>query len=518
MAEQGELLKIEVPPQPMPIPAPAGIPARARLKEIDRAQSFWGEIDIDTLVAPDHIARAIWHVAGRLKLDGFLETNKSVEGRAGRERLDPRLLVSVWVYGYSQGIGSARELERQMEYEPGLRWLTGMEAINHHTLSDFRVLYGSAVEELFGELLGLLSKEGLIDLERVAHDGTKIEAVASGSSRRREKTLREHIAKATEVIEALEREESSGQLTKRKQAARRRAAEERIAGLERAVEELEEVRKSARSKQDREQARVSLTEPEARVMKHGDGGYGPSYNVQTTTETKNKILVGIELSQQASDQAELEPALDRFERQFQRLPGQMLVDGGYTRQENIVAARERGVELIGPVPDLEQRQERNQNSSLKAAGIAPEFGSNAFVILEEGSKLLCPAGKVLKRTSSNAKQDVYRANRKDCEACPHQPQCCPKSGARSVKIGKVSEVMEDYRERMQQEENREIFKLRGPTAEFPHAWIKEKMGLRKFHVRGLAKARVEALWVAVTYNIQQWVRLSWRPQVTAAAA
>src|SRR5258708_8254411 len=193
MAEQELLLVIEsglekgVPLAPEP---PTRLPA-ARLKDIDRNQSYWGGVSVEGLMPADHVARASWEVTEKLEFSGFLKDNKSVEGKQGRQRWDPRLLASVWVYAYSQGIGAAREIERQMEYEPGLRWLTANGKVNYHSLSDFRVDHGEAVEKLFSELLGMLSREGLLDLAEVTQDGTKIRAAAGGSSLRREEKRQE---------------------------------------------------------------------------------------------------------------------------------------------------------------------------------------------------------------------------------------------------------------------------------------------------------------------------------------
>ena len=72
-----------------------------------------------------------------------------------------------------------------------------------------------------------------------------------------------------------------------------------------------------------------------------------------------------------------------------------------------------------------------------------------------------------------------------------------------------------FREKMKTEAAQQIYKKRGPVAEFPNAWIKEKLGIRKFRLRGMAKAGTEALWGAFTYNVQQWIRLSWRPKLMA---
>jgi transposase len=490
-------------------------PPAARLSRIDRNQRYWDEVCIEDLIPAGHLARAIWELTGKLDFSGFLKDNKSVQGKQGRDRWDPRLLASVWVYAYSQGIGAAREIERQMAHEPGLRWLTGGQPVNYHSLSDFRVDHGGAVEQLFAELLGVLNQEGLIDLEEVTLDGSKLGAVAGSSSFRREKTLREHIQRAKEVVAKLSQEESADQIQRKKQAAQQRAGEERRRRLEQALQELEEIRKSRSKRKNPEAARVSLSEPEARVMKDGRGGYGASYNLQTTTETRNGIVVSVGITQQASDQYQLEPGVDRMEQQAGRKPTRIIVDGGYITIQNIEALAEQQIELVGPEVAVEERQARNQRQSLARAGIAEEFGPQAFVIIEDGKALQCPAGKRLERKQEKKRHTVYQAARQDCQGCVHLARCCPNSGARSVKIKKQKQAVQAYQERMRTEAAKLLYRKRGAVAEFPHAWIKDKIGLRKFHVRGLAKAGIEALWVVLTYDVQQWTRLIWRKAAVA---
>ena len=157
-----------------------------RLKSIDRRQMLFRTVDVDRLVDEDPPARAIWAFASRRDLDAFYAPIKAVEGVAGRETWDPLLLVSLWLYAYSRGIGSAREVARRCEYDPAFQWLTGMAEIHHHTLSDFRVDHQAALDDLFVQALGLLSAEGLIPLERVMHDGTKIQASAGADRFRRQ--------------------------------------------------------------------------------------------------------------------------------------------------------------------------------------------------------------------------------------------------------------------------------------------------------------------------------------------
>ena len=118
-------------------------------------------------------------MVNQLDLKRLEEKIQAVEGRAGQSSLDPRLLMSLWIYGYSEGISSARELSRMCGYEPGCQWLTGMQTVNYHTLADFRVEHREELDRIFVQVLGLLSAEGLIEMKRITQDGTKIKAHAA---------------------------------------------------------------------------------------------------------------------------------------------------------------------------------------------------------------------------------------------------------------------------------------------------------------------------------------------------
>jgi|SRR5450759_4721547 transposase len=85
----------------------------------------------EQLIGEEHPARAIWELVGRLDLDGFYEGIECSAEEGGRPAYDPRLLISLWIYAYSQGIGSAREVARRGEWEPALQWLTGCETVNY---------------------------------------------------------------------------------------------------------------------------------------------------------------------------------------------------------------------------------------------------------------------------------------------------------------------------------------------------------------------------------------------------
>ena len=289
-------------------PAPVS-GARPRVKPVDRSQLTWQMLDVERLVEADHPARAIWELVGRLELKGFYAPILAVEGSAGRTPWDPRLLVSLWIYAYSRGISSAREIARRCTYEPAFQWLCGLGEINHHTLSEFRVAHDVSLRELFVQVLGVLSSEGLISLERVMHDGTKIKACAGADSFRREERLKEHLDAARKQVEAMG--DPKEEEPKRKRAAQERALRERQQRLEQALEEVQKVREAKRK--DKEQARASQSDPQARIMKQSDGGYAPSYNVQLSTEASHRIIVGSGVTQSPSDTHQLVGALAQIE-------------------------------------------------------------------------------------------------------------------------------------------------------------------------------------------------------------
>lgn len=316
--------------------------------------------DPERLIESDHPARAIWQVCEELDLEALYEPIEAVQGVAGQRAHDPRMLLSLWVYGYSRGVSSARELSRLLQWEPGMRWLTGLQRVNYHTLSDFRSRHREAINQLLTQVLAMLTAAGVVKLERVTLDGTRIRATAGQDSLSREATIEQHLKQAQAHVQALEAEDYE-QGVGRAEAARRRAWREKQQRLERARQQLQQ----------------------------------------------------------------------------------------------------------------EQR----------------------------------PGRQVYR----------YRAPRSVCEQCPMKAACCPqlKSHGRSLVRTESSEARQAFQQRMNSREGKQVYRTRGAIAEFPFAWIKDKMRFRQFRLRGLEKVNTEALWLAVSSNILLWIRVCWRPQQAA---
>jgi transposase len=516
MDAPSQAVLLDIPEQPAESkPQPKFTP---KLKTANRLQTTMATIYVEELIAADHKARAIWQLSGAMDLSRFCDALRTAVGCAGRAAWDPQLLVSIWVYAYSEGISSAREIERVMEWEPALQWLSGLEKVNHHTLSDFRVEHKQALDELFAELLAMLESAGVVSLEQVMHDGTKIRALAGADSLRREKTLRERLKEARALVAQMGDPRAEAPAKDRKQAARERAERERLERLEAAQKEMSELQAEEKKEAEKAAVRVSLTEPEARVMKHGDNAMAPSYNAQISTEASHKIIVGVHLSQCSSDAQSLMPALEEIAENLGRKPPQVVVDGGFTNRENIIQCAAQQIDLVGSLANPKDKSA----AAMKSNGIDPQFAPSAFRILDEGKRLECPAGCSLKASRKNRKRgdlyQQYRAQGADCAVCPYQQKCCPRSGGKgrtvSIRLEERAEVIA-FRKKMETEAYRAIYRKRGAVAEFPNAWIKDKLGLRKFRVRGKVKAGSELLWACLTYNIMQWVRLIWRKPAMA---
>jgi transposase len=511
MDKQGDLLEIGDQPERRdrkPVPTLDNV----RLRTVNRQQMKMIQIDIEELIGEDHPARAIWDLTGQLDLNRFVEDRTAIGDAPGRPSWPPRLLLSVWLYAYSCGIGSARQIERQCGYHPGFQWLTGMEEINHHTLSDFRVRHGAALEQLFVKLLALLDQEQLIDLEVVTQDGTRIRASASDNTFRRDKTLRQRLQQAQQLVEQLQQQQEGAQWSQRRKAAQQRARRERVERLQEALAEMERVR-AGQTRCKKDEVRISDSDPHARIMKGAHAGYLPSYNVQLTTDAKNKVIVAVQVSQSASDAASLPPAMEAVKNNLGRHPGTTLADAGYSTYSNARDLEQRKIAFYAPIPDTQER-----NAVLRKIAGHCTYGSDRFELGPPSHTLVCPAGQVLPCVGvitrvKGERWEIYQAAASACGGCAQRGPCCGSRKSKRIRLHPGFLALLRLKQRMETPAGQARYRLRSAVAEFPHAWIKTKMNLQQFRLRGLPKVKLEALWHALAYNVAQWTRLSWKPRL-----
>lgn len=423
----------------------------ARVLMAQRNQIELRPIDLEATVGPDHPVRNVWAFVERLDLSALYREIGSVEGRAGRAAIDPKILMALWLYATVDGVGSAREIERLTQAHDAYRWICGGVNVNHHTVSDFRYARTELLDEVLTDSVAVLVDKGLVKLERVAQDGMRVRASAGAASFRRRSTLERCLEQAQAQVDALKRELEADPdaNTRRCRAARERAAEERQKRVAQALAELAEIeehkkKKSAPKKENeteeqyakRTGPRASSTDPEARVMKMADGGFRPAYNIQFATATDSQIIVGVEVSNIGSDLGELPPMLDQVEQRYEQRPAEWLVDGGYARHDDIEEADTHGTTVYAPVP---KPKEPSRN--------------------------------------------------------PYEP------------LVDDSMAIAQWRERMGRDQAKQIYKQRAATAECVNA-IARGRGLMQFVVRGLNKVKAVALWYALAHNLMRAVALA----------
>ncbi len=316
-----------------PAPKPRGAP---RVKTADRSQLELRPSDLESTLPEGHTARLVWDFVLGLDLSVLYDGIRATEGHVGRAAIDPVILMSLWMYATIDGVGSARALARLCEAHDAYRWICGGVSVNHHTLSDFRVAHGEFLDDQLTVSVASLMTEGLVKLNRVAQDGVRVRASAGAASFRRKQTLEDCLKEAEEQVEALKREvdENPTGTERRRRSARERAARERVERVTEAlkhVREVEEKKKTA----EKEKARASTSDPEARVMKMADGGFRPAFNGQFAADTETMVILGVDVDNGGSDQGKMSPMVEQLQDRYGQTPSDYLVDGGFANHDDI---------------------------------------------------------------------------------------------------------------------------------------------------------------------------------------
>lgn len=340
---------------------------KVRLREPERDQIELRAVDVDSLIGIEHPARVIWAYVKKLDLSELETAIKAREHTPGQAPASPRLLLALWLYATSGGVGSARALAKLCESHDAYRWLCGGVSVNYHGLSDFRTAHPELLERLLTEHVAALSVAEVIDLDEVVQDGVRVRASAGTKSFRRKKKLYKELKKARRLVERLRQEAESDPAASNRRiaAAQERAAREREARVaaalakHREIEAERERRAKTNKKQTAEQRepRASTTDPQARVMKMADGGFRPAYNCQIATVAKGQIVIGVSTETVGSDRGLLRPMLDRVKKYYSRLPKRHLVDGGFNKNDDTEWAANAGVKVYGPATNNKHKSD-----------------------------------------------------------------------------------------------------------------------------------------------------------------
>ena len=407
-----------------------------RLRQANREDVIPVPARLQDLLPPEHLACRVWEMVGQLDLWEFYVDIEVAEGTPGSPATDPKILVAVWIYATTQGETSARQVATLCVEHLAYMWLCGGVTMNYHTLSDFRVNHEGALDCLFTQIVRRLAEAGLVEFKAHAQDGMRVRASAGAASFHRQATLEKTLVRATAEQETLRQSETgeTSSRTARERAAQERAVSERVARLEAALTELPAVQ-AAKPAAERAEARVSSTDPQARVMKMADGGFRPAYNWEFAADTARLVITGVEVVNMGSDKAQAEPMLDQVQARCGCLPEDWLMDGGFVTLAAVETAETKGIRVLAPVPEP---KDKTRDRYAPLPGDAPAVAA--------------------------------------------------------------------WRERMGTAEAKQTYKLRAATAECVNAQARSSNGVYQVRVRGRAKVRCVALWVAIAHNLRIWIR------------
>jgi transposase len=409
-----------------------------RLRQANREDVIRVPARLEHLLPPDHLARRVWETVEGLDLSEFYADIEVEDGTPGAPATDPLILVAVWVYATSQGETAARRIAVLCVEHLAYIWLCGGVSLNYHTLSDFRVAHGAALDRLLTQVVRGMADDGLVGFDAHAQDGMRVRASAGAASFHRQATLAKSLAQAQAQQTALAAAAGAETQTRtaREQAAQERAAHERVERLQAALVELPAVQ-AVKSAEER---------GEARVMKMADGGFRPAYNWEFVVDSLCRVITAVDVVNAGSDKAQTLPMLEQDQQRCGRLPHDWLMDGGFVTLRVIEAAAPQ-VRVLAPVPEP---KDETRDRYTPRPGDAPAVAA--------------------------------------------------------------------WRQRMGTDEAQETYKLRASTVECVNAHARGRYGVYQVGVRGRAKVRCVAVWVAITHNLLLWMRPRSASPAAAAAA
>jgi transposase len=425
----------------------------------DRAQPMLLPPDLRDWLDDDHLAWFVIDAVSELDLEPFYAAYRA-DGH-GAAAHDPKMMVTLFAYAYAVGERSSRGIERRCREDVAFRVICANQAPDHATIARFRVRHEEALADLFGGVLGLCAKAGIVDVAVIAVDGTKLAAAASdGAILTYEQIAAEILAEAgridaaedeihgeargdelpdglrtpngrrawlREAKEELERERAERpEPVPRDRAARLETCRRRLAEDWRAERRANDAYEAYRARgvmrdgrpfgsppkpyspPEVPEGKLNTTDPDARRMKFGRN-FIPAYNAQAVT-TEGQVIVAAEITTRGGDFEELDPMISAAERELETAgieasPGVVLADAGYWSNEHIDSLRERGM-----MPIVAADTTRNRPRKTRLGGpydfmrrvMATEAGGELF------SKRQCMVEPVFAQIKANRRIDRFK--------------------------------------------------------------------------------------------------------------
>jgi transposase len=398
----------------------------------------------------------------------------------------PSVMARILGYAYSKGVRSSRKIEEMLKVDVRFMWLAGGLKPDHNTVSRFRKENWRELEGLFKDSVRVCTEAGLVFLNVVATDGTKIAAAASKRRVCSQSKLERQLAAVEKILqEADEVDRAEDELYGSGTGS---DLPEHLVDAKARKAKLEEIAKRLRESKRRT---VVETDPDARVMLTTDGKR-PAYNLQASVDHENQIIVAMELSQSENDLGKLPEMVNEIQSNTGLSPDVSLADRGYSNEDTLRWLEESKHYALMPL------QEHPQESRTDL------FASKCFIPGDERDVLICPAGRELVFKSEHRKgSGTYRRYyARGCRNCSFHGECVRRGTAnRCVSVSVVATQRKQMRERLAGPAGRELYALRQEIVEPVFGHIKSNLGFERFLLWGMEGATAESALICMAHNV-----------------
>ncbi len=477
-----------------------------------RDQLFLFKESLETLIDNDNPVRIIDAYVESLRLEELKFNIPKL--KTGTPPYKPQLMLKIYIYGYTERIRNSRRLEKETKRNKEMMWLTEGLAPDFKTISDFRKNNRNAIKNVFKEFLNLCNKAGLLGLEEVAIDGTKLRGQNSLNNVYKRKEMENIQKKIEEKIEEYLKEldkEDIKETEELKLEEDKKIIEivERLKKLGKYKNKVNEIQKCF--DKDKKLEMIYSTDEDCRFQSD-KGKIRPGYNAQICCDEKNKLIIANEVTNECNDLNQTTPMVEKLKEIKKELEieckTEVIEDAGYFNEQEIIKYKEEeGIELF--IPD-----KKEVNKSRKSENKIPsrEYEIEKFKYDKENDVYICPKGEKLYKTHTkpvkeDSGREVFEYQCRKCNNCENRKDCTNNKRGRAIKISVNKEYMDEYKDRMKEKKSVRKIEKRKEIVEHPIGTIKRNFGYEYFLQKGYEKVRSEFSFICFIYNFKRVINI-----------
>jgi len=434
----------------------------------------------------------------------------------GNDAFEPAMMLAVWFLAYSELVTSTRKIEDLCKRDLHFIYTSANLKPDHTSFSRFRKNNLDLIPNYFVQILGLAKQKGLSDFKEIALDGTRVQAACSQRHSKSAEELDRNLSRIHQQIqEYMKRCDLTDQDEEEPQT---------LVELQKKIKHLKKLKKTILQRQQqlhqrkkkikaehRDKHKINLVEPDALMMNHVNGHQKlPGYNAQVSVDTKTQFIVAHDVVQDRND-------LDQFSRQHRQVENNLgcneartfIADAGFNSLEQLAYIEDHKINAFIPHPQPENISPDHQpNTSTQFYRDHKKFQRSDFIYNRDNDYYECPAGEKLlgvrKFRTGKWQGKIYQATR--CSKCPWQQNCLSqknKSGLRVIRRDDREVFAEKMHAKMQTAQAKQKVKLRSSTVETVIGNLKQNLGFRRFHLRGVKQVQGEFALMCIAHNINK---------------